>query len=209
MKTINKLYSIAKEFVKEYESNIKEIEINEPKQVGKKFEDTLFRSNFEESTEVTKQQFYQLSERKNENGIYTLTINGKMEEGDTVTTHLDKNGIPTKATLFKKPVVSCFDNCLKFFPENLHPKNQGSWLETIDKLNRLDKIPFSEIERITEAARKDEFISKNIFLSLPKLRTKNKDKIYWIVVWFERFKPKEQKINRQTQEVIEKNSKGW
>jgi hypothetical protein len=152
MKTLNKLYSIAKEFVKEYESNIKEIEVNEPKQVGKL--------------------------------------------------------IKTKE-VFSKDVLNCFDNCLKFFPEHLYNENKESWIETIDKLNRLDKIPFSEIERITEAARKDEFISKNIFLSLPKLRTKNRDKIYWIVVWFERFKPKEQKINRQTQEVIEKNSKGW
>lgn len=111
--------------------------------------------------------------------------------------------------VFSAEVYNCFDNCLNFFPLHLQPENKESWLDTIEKLNRIDKIPFSEIERITETARKDEFIGNNIFLSLPKLRIKNKDKIYWIVVWFEKFKPKEKVINRQTQSVIESNLTGW
>ena len=136
---------------------------------------------------------------------------GNASDNSTVN-NTDNNTVIITMPPNKNLVEDCLNNCLKFFPERLHPKTKAirdNWFETVDKLNRLDKIPFSEIERITEAARKDKFTSGNIFLSLPKLRTKNQDKIYWIVVWFEKFKPKEKTHNRQTQEVIEKNLTGW
>ena len=104
-------------------------------------------------------------------------------------------------------ILNCFDNCLKFFPKHLHPKNKKTWLDVIEKLNKLDGVPFSEIERIVKATREDPFWGKN-FLSLTKLR-KKKDEVYYIVIFGEKFKPKEKTINRQTQEVIEKNLTGW
>tara|TARA_R110000851_G_scaffold142856_2_gene281679 strand:- start:186 stop:887 length:702 start_codon:yes stop_codon:yes gene_type:complete len=109
--------------------------------------------------------------------------------------------------VFPMEILNCFDNCLKFFPEHLHPKNQKTWIDTIEKLNRIDKIPFSEIERIVKATREDTFWSQN-FLSMTKLR-KKKDEVYYIVIFGEKFKPKEKLINRQSQAVIEKNLTGW
>jgi hypothetical protein len=150
MKTLNKLYSIAKEFVKEYESNIKEIEVNEPKQVGKLIK-------------IDKSSFIQ--------------------------------------------VYNCYTNCLTYFPKHLHPKNEKTWIDTIEKLNRIDGVPFLEIERIVKATREDSFWSQN-FLSMTKLR-KKKDEVYYIVIFGEKFKPKEKLINRQSQAVIESNLTNW
>ena len=153
MKTLNKLYSIAKEFVREYESNIKEIEVNEPKEVFGL-----------EKVEFTK--------------------------------------------VYENQVINCYVSCLTFFPNHLHPKNEETWLSVIEKLHRIDKVPYQEIVRLTELARKDSFWSKN-FLSLTKLRMKDKQKVMYIVVFSEKFKAKEHTINRQTQEVIKKNSQNW
>ena len=107
----------------------------------------------------------------------------------------------------KNLVEDCLNNCLKFFPLHLHPKDKNTWLDTIEKLNRIDGVPFLEIERIVKAVREDPFWGKN-FLSITKLR-KKKDEVYYIVIFGEKFKKKEPTINRQSQSVIESNLKGW
>lgn len=113
-----------------------------------------------------------------------------------------------KEKRYSQDIHNCLYNCISFFPEHLHPNSQESWLDTIDKLHRIDKVDFSEIERLTKSAREDNFWSNN-FLSLTKLRMKDKQKVPYIVVFDAKFKPKEQTINRQTKETIEKNLKGW
>lgn len=134
----------------------------------------------DECTEITKEQIDSLSPRK-------------------------------KPKIYSMEVLECYSNCLNYFESHLHPKTdnqKNSWLDTIDKLNRIDKIPFSEIERITQEARNDPFWSKN-FLSLTKLRMKDKQKVPYIVVFSEKFKKKEVTLNRQTEGVIKSNLKGW
>jgi hypothetical protein len=84
-------------------------------------------------------------------------------------------------------IVNCYTRCLTFFPEHLHPKNKKSWLDTIEKLNRIEKVPFEDIIRIVKAVREDVFWKKN-FLSLTKLR-KKKDGVMYIVSFNEKFKP--------------------
>ena len=94
---------------------------------------------------------------------------------------------------FSKDVHDCFDSCMNYFPENLRAqkeKEKISALETIEKLNRIDKIPFDHIERIVEGIRKDDFWAKN-FLSMAKLRKKNKDDIQYVIVFNEYLKGKE------------------
>lgn len=94
--------------------------------------------------------------------------------------------------VYSKEVHNCYRVCLNQFPENLHPKNKkdvSNWLETIEKLNRLDNLSFDWIGKITEGIRKDDFWSKN-FLALPKLRKKNKDGVMYIVVFYEHLKAK-------------------
>lgn len=68
-------------------------------------------------------------------------------------------------------ILDCYNNCLKFFPKDLHPKNKKNWIDTIEKLNRIDKVSLSEIEFLVMSARNDSFWCNN-FLSLVKLRKK-------------------------------------
>ena len=89
--------------------------------------------------------------------------------------------------VYEKNVHTCFDKCLVYFPEYLHPKENNSWLDVIDKLNSIDKIPFDQIINIVKATRNNDFWAKN-FLSLTKLRKKNKDGVKYIVVFNEQTK---------------------
>ncbi|AGO48518.1 DnaD-like helicase loader [Cellulophaga phage phi18:3] len=108
---------------------------------------------------------------------------------------------------FSEEIQKCYLECLSYFPEHLHPEDPEKWKDVIDKLNRIDKIPLSEISRITKIVREDDFWSGQ-FLSLRKLREKQKSSgIKYIVVFNEKFKAikKPQTINRQTEETIRKN----
>ncbi len=72
---------------------------------------------------------------------------------------------------------------LSYFPTglNLTPADIKNWCETIDKLVRIDGKDKIEIESIVKWAREDSFW-KNNFLSLTKLRKKNKENVaYWFV----------------------------
>lgn len=107
-----------------------------------------------------------------------------------------KDNNKLKSKVYSKEVNDCFNICLKFFPVHLHPKKNETWLDTIDKLNRLDNIPFESIQQITQQAREDSFWSSN-FLSLTKLRTKNKDNIKFIVVFNEKFNNNKKTITNE------------
>ena len=126
---------------------------------------------------------------------------------DTVTDTVTDNVIDIKKEKsFKKEVWDCYDSLIHFFPQHLWPKNPENWLDTIKKLNSIEKVPFEKIIEITKLAREDDFWSK-VFLALPKLRKKDKDGIKYIVVFNEKFKTSAnvKTINRQTEETIRKN----
>jgi hypothetical protein len=92
--------------------------------------------------------------------------------------------------IYSKEVYDCFDDCLNHFPKHLQPdtaKKIDAWLDTIDKLHRIENIPFQWIDTITKKTREDDFWSKN-FLSLTKLRKKNNDGIKYIIVFNEKIK---------------------
>ena len=118
----------------------------------------------------------------------------------------EKEKVAQKRNGFSIEIENCYDNCLKFFPESVKPKTkkqQGSWMDEIRKLNEIDKIPFDGIEYIVEKVREDDFWSKN-FLSITKLRKKNKEDIPYIVVFYEKFKPKENKNEKRISTLNEK-----
>jgi hypothetical protein len=77
-----------------------------------------------------------------------------------------------------------YNRLLSFFPSKFRPKNksqQNAWIETLDKLVRIDGLDTDTIEKIIKWARADEFWEKN-FMTLIKLRQKNKEQIpYWTV----------------------------
>ena len=86
------------------------------------------------------------------------------------------------------------------FPEDLRPNEKEivGWLDTIEKLNRIDGLEFDDISLLVQAVRKDSFWSKN-FLSLTKLRKKNKEKLIYWKVFREKFKIEKSK----TQSMME------
>lgn len=111
----------------------------------------------------------------------------KLEESKSKETKLEESKVNNK--VYTKDVHDCLENCLMFFPEHLQPKKEHkkNWLDTIDKLNRIEKVPFDIIEGIVKKTRNDNFWS-GVFLSIPKLRKKNKEGIMNIIVFNESLK---------------------
>jgi hypothetical protein len=107
----------------------------------------------------------------------------------------------SKEVVYSESVIECYKKCLLYFPVQLQPIGEvvKTWLETIEKLNRIDKIPFDLIALIVMKARNDDFWSKN-FLSITKLRKKNGDGIMYIIVFNEKFN----KSNNSSNNKIEK-----
>lgn len=103
-----------------------------------------------------------------------------------------------KEKVFGTEVVECCQKCMVYFPEHLRPdeKQVVNWLDTVDKLNRIDKIPFQVIQIVTKWARNDNFWKSN-FMSLPKLRKNNPDGIKYIVVFNEKMKLNGNRNNNQ------------
>jgi hypothetical protein len=98
--------------------------------------------------------------------------------------------VPKTKKVFEEKINNTYNSCLIFFEEHLRPvdeKQENSWKETIEKLNRIEKIPLAKIIEITEKARADDFTRKNSFHSLNKLRTK-KEGMYYITIFNEKFK---------------------
>jgi hypothetical protein len=94
--------------------------------------------------------------------------------------------------VYPKEVYMCYDHCIKYFPENVLPKDhnkKNKWLDTIDKLYRIDSVPYEKIIEIVKGTRASDFWAKN-FLSLTKLRKKNNDDVMYIVVFNENLKSK-------------------
>jgi len=118
-------------------------------------------------------------------------IQQKLKDNNTVsnTTNNTFNKLPKKVKTFSEDVYNCYDNCLFFFNENLHPndeKKKYNWLNTIEQLNRIDKIPFELIVEITKKAKADDFWSSN-FSSITKLRKKNNDDVMYIIFFYNKF----------------------
>lgn len=136
------------------------------------------------STSVNKGQQVSTNSTVNDNVNVNVTVNDNVNVNDII-------------KVYSKEIHTCYENCLNSFDLHLHPKNKNTWLSTIEKLERIDKIPFNHIERIVELIRKDDFWSKN-FLSLPKLRKKNKDGLMYVVVFNEYLKTKHNGNNTPT-----------
>ena len=139
-------------------------------------------------------------QKENANECERINEDAKNADRDKVTvtdTVIDKvivnvkEKVNKKEVNFSQEVFQTFDEVLNYFTLNLQPnskKKKDSWLETIDKLNRIDKIPFEKIIEITKKTREDPFWSTN-FLTLNKLRSKDPHGIPYIVVFNEKIKP--------------------
>ena len=93
---------------------------------------------------------------------------------------------------FSQEVIQTFNSIVGYFettPDTEIKKNK--WLDCIDKLNRIDGLSFNDIIQIVKFGKEDEFWNSN-FLSLLKLRNKNKEDIYYWNVFKSKMKPKQE-----------------
>jgi len=91
---------------------------------------------------------------------------------------------------FSTEVESTYKSILEYFPIDLRPSNnikQIRWKSEIEKLNRIDKHEFRRIIQVVKWARQDSFWSQN-FLSLMKLRLKDKQSVPYFKVFENRIK---------------------
>lgn len=82
---------------------------------------------------------------------------------------------------FSDEVISFYNEIIGYFnlTQSHTQTTKEKWLDCIDKLVRIDNLNYDQIKVIVKWARNDEFWKTN-FLSILKLRNKNKDDIkYW------------------------------
>ena len=100
--------------------------------------------------------------------------------------------------VFSEDVINCYYSILPFFDELNQPKKDSEivkWQDTIDKLNRIDGLSFEDIIHLTQKTRQDDFWSKN-FLTINKLRTKNKEGVLFWKVFYNQFKTSKNEESR-------------
>lgn len=130
----------------------------------------------------------------------TVSDNVNVNDNDNVNDNVNVNvNVNKTIKTYSQEVLQTFDECIKSFDDHLQPKTQikiNSWKDTIEKLIRIEKIPAEKIIEIIQKIRSDDFWAKN-FLSIPKLRKKNKEGIQYIVVFNERIKHETNQRNNQ------------
>lgn len=92
-----------------------------------------------------------------------------------------------KEIAFSNEIESCYNSLIEYF--NTKPKDKkasDNWKDCIKQLNEKHQVKFSDLIYIVSKARSDEFWSKN-FISLLKLIKKNKEDIYYIDYFIEKF----------------------
>lgn len=104
----------------------------------------------------------------------------------------DKEGFGGKKEENLPPpeVEILYSEVLEHFDEDFRPKNDAQkkdWLDTLDKLIRIDGHTPEQIDQVIKFARGDPFWKIN-FLSLLKLRQKNKEKISYFLVFQSKMK---------------------
>ena len=101
----------------------------------------------------------------------------------------NNNTVEYKEKEFSDMVMKSFKPICDLFPPQTRPKTQSekmAWLDCIDKLDRLDGYSPRMVYYISSKVRNDDFWKDN-FLSLLKLRKKNKDGLKYINLFEAKF----------------------
>ena len=134
-------------------------------------EEVLTNKQLTNNQQTTNKQLTTIEERKEE----------KEEKEGTSSSTKNK---------FSQDVIETFNSVVGYFesiPQTETTKNK--WLDCIDKLNRIDGLSFDDIIQIVKFGKEDDFWSSN-FLSLLKLRNKNKEDVYYWDVFKAKIKTK-------------------
>ena len=100
-------------------------------------------------------------------GTTPMTTPKELEEKEELKEKEKVKGEKPKK-VFTAEINQCYEDTLQYFTNNLHPKNEKEkflWLDTIEKLERIDEIPLSWTLHIVKRTREDVFWVKN-FLSI-------------------------------------------
>ena len=98
--------------------------------------------------------------------------------------------IDKKDKSFSLDVLETFDFVVELFDETNQPKTEKQitdWKDTIRQLNEIDGLDFATIKHLVQKTREDDFWSRN-FLTLLKLRKKDKNGTPYWNVFFNKFK---------------------
>jgi len=107
--------------------------------------------------------------------IYTINTN------NTINNSLTLKNVKSEKD-FPPLILDSYNHIVKLFPKQTQPKTKNEklkWLSELDKLQRLDGYNPRQIYLICSKVRNDNFWSQN-FLSITKLRQKNKEGIKYI-----------------------------
>ncbi len=108
---------------------------------------------------------------------------------DNIYNNINNNTVEYKKKKYSDMVLKSFKPICELFPVQTQPKTQAdknSWLDCIDKLERLDGYSPRKVYYIIQKVRSDDFW-KNNFLTILKLRKKNKDGLKYINLFEAKF----------------------
>ena len=109
----------------------------------------------------------------------------------------NNNKVEYKKKKYSDMVLKSFEPICKLFPVQTQPKTESdknAWLDCIDKLERLDGYSPRKVYYIASKVRNDDFW-KNNFLTILKLRKKNKDGLKYINLFEAKFGKNLKKID--------------
>ena len=116
---------------------------------------------------------------------------------DNIYINNNNNTLEYKKKEFSDMVLKSFQPICELFPIQTQPKTQAdknSWLDCIDKLERLDGYSPRKVYYIVQKVRSDDFWRNN-FLTILKLRKKNKDGLKYINLFEAKFGKNLKQIN--------------
>ena len=116
---------------------------------------------------------------------------------DNIYNNINNNTLEYKEKKYSDMVLKSFKPICELFPIQTQPKTQAeknSWLDCIDKLERLDGYSPRKVYYIVQKVRSDDFW-KNNFLTILKLRKKNKDGLKYINLFEAKFGKNLKQIN--------------
>ncbi len=135
----------------------------------------LISEDFEDTKKLLVKLTHHLdSLEKNHNNIYT---------------NINNNTLEYKKKEFSDMVLKSFQPICELFPIQTQPKTQAdkkAWIDCIDKLERLDGYSPRKVYYIAQKVRGDDFWRNN-FLTILKLRKKNKDGLKYINLFEAKF----------------------
>jgi len=127
---------------------------------------------------------------------YYLTDLQNTDSQNTDLQKCNQNNINNNIPIDIKSIAyKSINHFIKLFPNKYQPKSESQknkWIEILDKINRLDGYDLRDVYKCCKDLRADDFWSNN-FLSLLKLRNKDKNGIKYIDRFMDKFsstKPK-------------------